>query len=73
MTVDRGNWFARREVAIRSRHNQEEVMMRFYKMLLLICLLFVPTVTYAGEYDGGVQAKVLLKATTTGNGTPISY
>jgi quercetin dioxygenase-like cupin family protein len=46
---------------------------RFNKVVLIICLLLVPSFINAGEYDGGVQAKVILKAATTGNGTPIAY
>jgi quercetin dioxygenase-like cupin family protein len=47
--------------------------MRFYKVCLIICLFFVPSLVNAGEYDGGVQSKVILKAATTGNGAPIAY
>ncbi len=47
--------------------------MRFYKVVLIICLLLVPSLISAGEYAGGVQAKVILKTGTTGNGDPIAY
>lgn len=46
--------------------------MRFSKFFLIVCLL-LPSFLNAGEYDGGVQAKVLLKTNTTGNGMPIAY
>ncbi len=35
--------------------------MRFHKVILIICLLLAPSLVSAGEYDGGVQAKVILK------------
>ena len=47
--------------------------MNFRTSCLIICLLFVPSFLNAGEYDGGVQAKILLKTKTTGNGAPIFY
>jgi len=47
--------------------------MRLYKFCLIICLILVPFSVNAGEYAGGVQAKVLLKTSTTGNGAPIAY
>ncbi len=47
--------------------------MRFYKAVLIICMLLVPYFVNAGEYAGGVQAKVILKTATTGNGAPIAY
>lgn len=47
--------------------------MRFYKAVLIICLLLTPSFLYAGEYDSGVQAKVILKTSTTGNGAPVAY
>lgn len=47
--------------------------MRLCKFGLIICLIFTPLLVSAGEYAGGVQAKVVLKTTTTGNGDPIAY
>ncbi|MGV8057204.1 MAG: cupin domain-containing protein [Smithellaceae bacterium] len=47
--------------------------MRFYKIGLIICLLLVPSLINAAEYDSGVQAKVILKTAITGNGAPIAY
>lgn len=47
--------------------------MRFSKVVLIICLLSAPSLINAGEYAGGVQAKVILKTATTGNGAPIAY
>lgn len=46
--------------------------MRFTKLFLIVCLL-LPCFLNAGEYDGSVQAKLLLKTKTTGNGVPIVY
>lgn len=47
--------------------------MRLYKLNLIICLILVPFLANAGEYAGGVQARVVLKTTSTGNGSPIAY
>ena len=47
--------------------------MRLRKFGLILCLIFTPFLISAGEYAGGVQAKVVLKTTTTGNGDPIAY
>jgi quercetin dioxygenase-like cupin family protein len=47
--------------------------MRLDKLCLIICLLLTPFLISAGEYPGGVQAKVILQTTTTGNGDPITY
>lgn len=47
--------------------------MRFCRVVLVICLLLTPSFINAGEYEGGVQAKVILKTNTTGNGAPITY
>ncbi len=47
--------------------------MRFNKLVLVICLLLAPSFLNADEYDGGVQAKVILKTATTGNGAPVAY
>ena len=47
--------------------------MRLHKVILIICLLLAPSLINAGEYAGGVQAKVILKTVTTGNGAPIAY
>lgn len=47
--------------------------MRFGKAVLIICLLLVPSFINAGEYNSGVQAKVILKTSTTGNGAPVAY
>jgi len=46
---------------------------RFNKLVLVICLLLAPSFLNADEYDGGVQAKVILKTATTGNGAPVAY
>ena len=46
--------------------------MRFTKLFLIVCL-FLPSFLNAGEYDGGVQAKIILKTKTTGNGAPVAY
>jgi len=45
---------------------------RFTKLFLIVCL-FLPSFLNAGEYDGGVQAKIILKTKTTGNGAPVAY
>ena len=47
--------------------------MRFYKLSLVVCLLFVPSLINAADYASGVQAKVHLKTTTTVNGSPVTY
>lgn len=47
--------------------------MRLNKVVLIICLLLTPSLISAGEYSTGVQAKVILKTATTGNGAPIAY
>ncbi len=47
--------------------------MRYYKAVLIIFMLLAPSFGSAGEYAGGVQAKVILKAATTGNGAPVAY
>lgn len=47
--------------------------MKFYKSILIICLLLTSSLAVAGEYAGGVQAKVILKTTTTSNSAPITY
>ena len=44
-----------------------------YKLSLIICLFLTPFLISAGEYEGAVQAKILLKTTTTGSGDPIAY
>jgi quercetin dioxygenase-like cupin family protein len=47
--------------------------MNFRKSCLIICLLLIPSLVIAGEYNSGVQSKVILKTKTTGNGAPIVY
>jgi quercetin dioxygenase-like cupin family protein len=47
--------------------------MRLHKIILIVCLFLTPFLISAGEYSGGVQAKVVLQTTTTGNGNPIEY
>lgn len=47
--------------------------MQFKKIGLMICLFLTPLLISAGEYNGGVQTKVILKTAVTGNGTPITY
>jgi quercetin dioxygenase-like cupin family protein len=47
--------------------------MRFHKISLIVFLLLIPFLISSGEYDSGVQTKILLKTTTTGNGDPITY
>lgn len=47
--------------------------MRYYKVVLIIFMLLAPSFGSAGEYAGGVQATVILKTATTGNGEPIAY
>ena len=47
--------------------------MRLHKLCLIVCLFLVSFSVNAADYAGGVQAKVLLKTTQTGNGDPISY
>jgi quercetin dioxygenase-like cupin family protein len=44
-----------------------------YKLSLIICLFLTPFLISAGEYAGGVKAKVVLKTTTTGSGDPVAY
>ncbi|MEN6620474.1 MAG: cupin domain-containing protein [Smithella sp.] len=47
--------------------------MNFRKCWLIICLSLMPSLVFASEYNSGVQAMVILKASTTGNGAPIAY
>lgn len=47
--------------------------MNIRKCCLIICLSLMPSLVFASEYNSGVQAKVILKTNTTGNGAPISY
>jgi quercetin dioxygenase-like cupin family protein len=47
--------------------------MNLRKSCLIICLLLVPSLAFAGEYNSGVQATVILKTATTGNGAPLAY
>jgi quercetin dioxygenase-like cupin family protein len=47
--------------------------MWFRKSILIICLLFMALPVSAGEYNSGVQSKLLLETTTTSNGQPIKY
>jgi len=47
--------------------------MRFAKICLIVLLSFAVQPTFASEYHSGVQAKVLLKTSTTSNGDPIAY
>lgn len=47
--------------------------MNFRKISLIICLLLTPIMVGAGEYNSGVQARVLLETTKTSNGQPIQY
>ena len=47
--------------------------MRLFKCWLIICLSLLPSLVFAADYNSGVQAKVILKASTTTNGTPIAY
>jgi quercetin dioxygenase-like cupin family protein len=47
--------------------------MCFRKIGLIVCLILIPFLVSAGEYAGPVQAKVILKTTTTGSGDPIAY
>lgn len=47
--------------------------MRLYKFCLIVCLILAPFSAGAEDYAGGVQAKVLLKTTTAGNGDPLAY
>jgi quercetin dioxygenase-like cupin family protein len=52
---------------------KEIAIMNLRKCWFVICLLLAPSLVFAAEYSGGVQAKVILKASTTGNGVPIAY
>lgn len=47
--------------------------MKFRKCWLIICLSLMPSLLFASEYSSGVQAKVILKTSTTGNGASIAY
>jgi len=47
--------------------------MRFKKISLIIYLLLTPFLISAGEYNSGVQTRVILKTAVTGNGAPIAY
>jgi quercetin dioxygenase-like cupin family protein len=47
--------------------------MNFRKSCLIICLLLIPSLVISAEYNSGVQAKIILKTKTTGNGAPIVY
>lgn len=47
--------------------------MRLYKIYLIVFLLLIPFSLNAAEYDSGVQARVILKTSATGNGDAVTY
>lgn len=53
--------------------NKPEVFLRLCKIVLIVCLIVAPFPVNAGDYAGGVQAKVVLKTEVTGDGDPITY
>lgn len=47
--------------------------MRLFPKSFIVFLLLLPFLAGASEYSEGVKAKVLLQASTTGNGDPVTY
>lgn len=47
--------------------------MFFAKLCVIVLFIFTSPSALAGEYQSGLQAKVLLKTTTTSNGDPVTY
>ncbi len=65
---------AKRRKQVRPHVERREMMPMKNRLRVLVAfLLLTPLLAGAGEYDSGVQAKVILQTETMSNGEPIDY